>query len=100
MTKVMLNGKEYKAKDLDFNAMCELEDMGIDLMSQDAGKKGLNTIRTMLAVILSMDELQAGKLITSHIKRGGNIEDINHIINKALEDGGFLAQAAEMEKLK
>lgn len=39
MTKVVLNGKEYKAKELDFNAMCELEDMGIDLMSQDAGKK-------------------------------------------------------------
>ncbi|MFW6001998.1 MAG: hypothetical protein ACOCQD_01515 [archaeon] len=101
MKTKMLNGKEYKIKPLDFNGICELEDRGVNLSDEEAFmKRGMNTTRTMLALILDLKDVEAGKLISEHVKNGGAMEDINEVINISLEEGGFLAQKVEKELQK
>jgi len=32
---MIINGKEYKVKEIDFNTMCELEDNGVSITDMD-----------------------------------------------------------------
>ena len=96
MQKFKLNDVEYKVKDLDFNAICELEDEGINLMDENImATRGMNNLRTILSFVLDRPKFETGQIISEHLKSGGRIEDLNKIITISLENGGFLTQALE-----
>lgn len=81
-----INGKTYKMPELSFNAMCQLEDMGISL--EDLDKKPMAAIRGFLALAIG-DTETAGKELEAHIVNGGDFSEIADEIAKAVQNSGF-----------
>ena len=48
MKTFTVNGKEYRAKEFDFNLMCDFEDMGISIA--DMSKKPMAVVRAYFAL--------------------------------------------------
>lgn len=82
-----INGNEYRIPELDFNAMCRLEDMGVPLAEMD--KKILSTVRGFLALAMDGDMEKAGSEIERHLAQGGSMEPIMDEINRAVSESGF-----------
>ena len=88
---MILNGKNYKMRELTFNSICKLEDMGISLTSLD--KKPLATIRAFIGLAVG-DLDKAGKELEAHIKNGGTLEDIMQDITDSVNNSGFFQALA------
>lgn len=84
---MIINNREYRLPELDFNAMCELEDMGVALTDMD--KKVLTTVRGFLALSMNGDFQRAGKELEAHLSKGGSLEQMLQEINEAVERSGF-----------
>ena len=89
-----INNKEYKIPELSFNAMCQLEEMGVNFA--DMEKKTLSTVRGFLALAMDGDLEKAGAELEAHLVAGGNVEDVVVEIGKAVEESGFF-QALKLE---
>lgn len=93
MRYVEINEKEYEVPDLDFNAMCELEDRGIpiaQLRSGDAKELKLaSMVRGIAAWIMDCSLRQSGIEINEHLKKGGNLDGILDAFNDEGEKAGF-----------
>lgn len=83
---MIINGKSYKLPELDFNAVCELEEMGVSLL--DGNVKPLTMIRGFVALTIG-DSEQAGKEIEAHLINGGSLVDIMAEITEAIDNSGF-----------
>lgn len=84
-----LNNKDYNAKKLDYNAVCDLYDLGTDISTLSNGIN-FSSIRNFIAVLIFNNDTElAGKEINDHIVNGGKLEDIVEIITKSVEDSGF-----------
>ena len=93
MNKVTINGKEYEIPEVDFDAICELEEKGVDLLSADAKHPKLAiTLRGIVAWIMGVPERTASAEIMGHIQNGGNIVDILNSITEAMQESGFFGQ--------
>ena len=82
-----INDREYHIPELNFNAMCELEDLGASFSEMD--KKGLSTVRAFLALAMGGDTDKAGKEIEALLASGGNFDEIMEDINRPVEESGF-----------
>lgn len=91
-----INGTEYKLPELNFNAMCRLEDMGISLYEMD--KRVLSTVRGFLALAMDDDMERAGVEIEKHLSGGGSIDVIMDDINKAVNESGFFRSLNQGKK--
>lgn len=82
--------KEYPIKELDFtNVVCDLEDMGIDIMENIDGKT-MSFCRAALAIFTGeTDKRKAGAMLSEHIKNGGTLEVIYTAFYEAMEEAGF-----------
>lgn len=94
---MIINGNEYKIPELNFNAMCDLEDMGVVLSNME--EKMLSTVRGFIALSMGGDIQRAGKEFEAHLASGGSIENIVEEINKAVSESGFF-QALSQDKAK
>lgn len=84
-----LNNKDYNSKKLDYNAVCDLYDLGTDI-STLANGINFSSIRNFIAVLIFNNNVeQAGKEINDHIVNGGKLEEIIEIITKSVEESGF-----------
>lgn len=93
-----VNGKSYKSKELDFNAMCDLEDMGVSMV--DIKSKSLSLIRAYLSFCGNMSVEEAGKEVMLHLQNGGKFDEIMEELKTAIEDSDFfriLKERAEEE---
>ena len=99
MTKLFnLNGKSYKAKEFDFNLLCDLEEQGLSL--EDIDKKPMSLIRTYLSFCGGISKEQAGKEIESHLENGGKFDDVVEVMSEQMNNSGFfrsLQQTGETE---
>lgn len=98
MKTFTINGKEYKTKELDFNAMCDMEDAGVSLM--DADGKNMSLIRAYFAVCCGKGKDFAGREIQQHMINGGNFDEISEAFKDAMENSDFfraLGAKAETE---
>ena len=82
-----VNGKEYTAKEMDFNFMCELEERGVSIETLD--KMPMKIAREYLAVTAGRTSEWAGREIEAHIIGGGDITAIYDIITESMETSGF-----------
>ena len=97
MTKEMItvNGRAYKAKELDFNFLCILGEQGINIT--DISKKILPTIRAYLAYCMDVEPDIAGNELNAHVINGGSFEDITDVFNQKAEESDFF-RALESKK--
>lgn len=93
-----INDREYTIPELNFNAMCELEDLGASFSEMD--KKALSTVRAFLALAMGGDAEKAGKEIEAHIASGGKFDDIMQDINRAVEESGFFGLSRRERRRK
>lgn len=90
---MIINGKTYAMPELDFNAMCMLEEMGLSLTDMD--KKVLTTVRGFLALAMGGDYKEAGKELETHMADGGSLDQLLQEINQAVEESGFFRSLAK-----
>ena len=93
MRTFKINGKDYKSKALDFNLVCDLEDMGIAI--DDIGKKQTATMRAYFALCANVDKESAGLEMQEHVKAGGNFKELAQVFNEELEKSDFFRAVNE-----
>lgn len=95
---MLINEKNYTLPELNFNAMCRLEEMGINLADMD--KKVLTTVRGFLALAMDGDFVTAGKELEIHLAKGGNLDQMVREISKAVENSGFFRGLSQSTQKK
>ena len=96
-----VNNKSYKAKEFDFNLLCDLEEQGLSL--EDIDKKPMSLIRTYLAFCGNLTKEQAGKEIEWHLENGGEFSDVVEAMSNQMQESGFfrsLNKRAETEEVE
>ena len=94
-----INGKDYKEAEIDFNAVCELEDMGIKIFSLK-GVSAAKIARAYMALCMGGAEMLdiAGAEINQYIINGGKFDTITEAFSKAVQESGLfhaLSKATE-----
>ena len=82
-----INGKLYQAREITFNAICELEDAGVSLTEIE--QKPISTVRSYFAICLGGNKEYAGQEIERHIINGGNLDEIMTAFREELADSEF-----------
>ena len=82
-----INGKFYKDAELDFNAVCEMENMGVSIQNIDDNI--MSAARAYAAICMHRPLKIAGAEIEAHIVNGGTLADILEPFNKKAEESGF-----------
>ena len=108
LTLKLDNGeKQFVTRDLDFyNLVCELEGAGVNVMNLVNGaleqENVFSSVRAILAVLVNVQSVEAGKLLSQHLKNGGDLEDIMTAFTEAMTDAGFgkPQTAEETEEVK
>lgn len=91
-----INGEDYTIPELNFDAMCELEEKGVYLLGMDEKNPKLATmIRGFVAWTMNVPEREAGNEIQKHIMNGGDLGDILKDIMKAAENSGFFKKSGQ-----
>lgn len=90
-----VNGKEYKAKELTYNALCRLEDFGVSM--SDVQAKAFSFIRGYIAYCGDIEPEEAGKEIEAHVVKTGSLDAISSAIEKAVENSGFFQAFQKQE---
>lgn len=87
MENIKINNRVYKAREIDFNFICELGENGIDI--SDMGQKILPTIRVYLAYCMGVSPEIAGDEMNAHMINGGSLTEIVEVFNEKVETSGF-----------
>lgn len=96
MKKITINSKDYNLdKVIDFNAICELEDLGLSVTTLK--KSNMSAVRALLAWFGDITVEQAGAEIMAHLKNGGSFDDCVPLINALVESDFFLATQQSVE---
>ena len=96
MNKITINSKDYKLKEIDFNAICDLEDLGLSL--SDFKKSRMSGLRALLAFVGDMSPDEAGVEIMEHFKSGGSFEDLMPLVEMINTFFQSTRQSSEEEK--
>ena len=82
-----INGIEYKNVPLDFNAVCKLEDMGVDISNVD--EKAMTAARAYAALCMRKPLNMVGEEIEKHVLNGGTLNEIFEAFSAEVEKSGF-----------
>lgn len=82
-----INGIEYKNAPIDFNAVCKLEDMGVDISNVDG--KIMTVARAYAALCMHKPIEVAGKEIEKHVQNGGSLNTIYEVFAAEVEKSDF-----------
>lgn len=87
---MIINGKNYRIPEINFEEVCLLEEYGVSLFDvKQPKKKFLTIIRAFVSLATGMDTESASFLIQQHILGGGNMDGWFEEINKAVDTSGF-----------
>lgn len=88
MKTITINNKEYNIKKIDFNALCELEDLGFAI--SEVKNKTFKTLRALVAFVADCDVEKASEIIEQHLKNGGGkIDDFTPLFTMVSESDFF-----------
>lgn len=82
-----INGIEYKNVPLDFNAVCKLEEMGVDITNVDG--MVMTAARAYAALCMRKPVSVAGQEIEKHVMSGGTLNEIYEAFGAEVEKSGF-----------
>lgn len=89
MKTFVINDNKYVAKEIDFNAYCEFEDMGLSFFGSEMGRKGMSFLRGYLAYCGNISIEQAGKEMECHMINGGDFQQLSEIFAEEVENSSF-----------
>lgn len=90
MSYITINDKEYKIPEVNFDAICELEENGIQLVGMDRKNvKMLTMIRGIAAWIMGVDIHTASRELEAHILNGGDATEIMTAFMTEADKSGF-----------
>ena len=90
MNSVTINGTEYEVPELTFDAICQLEESGVNLLGMNRkNMKIASLIRGLVAWIMDVEPEVASMEIQQHIENGGNIYEIISAVTSELNNSGF-----------
>lgn len=87
MKKFTINNIEYNYKNISFDIMCQLEDLGTQ--PGDIFVKPMNFVRAYFAVLADIDLASASKEIETHMTAGNTLSQLLDLINDDLENSDF-----------
>lgn len=96
MNQFTINGKKYKSAEFDYNLICDLQDIGLDM--SNFGKRSQSALRAYFALSAGIDIKEAGKEIQEHVVKGGNLEELSNAMLKELEESDFFRSISEREE--
>lgn len=82
-----INGRQYKAAAVDFNFICDLEDMGISIA--DFKSKPMAIARAYFALCANASKEVAGAELQAHMLKGGKLEELYDVLSKQIEESDF-----------
>lgn len=85
--EIKINGKTYKLKEVDFNGICVLEDLGFS--AAEIKNKTFSSMRACFAYHAGLDLVTASKEIEEHFKNKGKFEDFAPFIEKVVNSDFF-----------
>lgn len=85
--EIIINGKSYNLKKIDFDAICLLEDLGFS--ASELKGKTFSSIRACFAFHSGLDLVNAGKEIEAHIKNKGKLDDFSPFLTSVIESDFF-----------
>lgn len=88
---IILANETYDIPELDFNAVCELSEKGVDILDPKSFTKNpIIAARNITSWMTKTDTIEAGNIIQNHVIDGGDIADIFTAFNEAIEASGFI----------
>ena len=89
-TYFTLNNRRYEAREFDFNLICDLQEMGIDILDMSSLRKNpVTTIRAYASLCIGTDKDVAGEEIQAHVVNGGSFDEILSAMQKMMEESDF-----------
>jgi hypothetical protein len=96
MKNFTINSKKYLPAEVDFNFICDLEDMGIEI--KDFASKPMAVARAYFALCAKIDIENAGKEIQKHIINGGKLDELYDSLSEAVEKSDFFQALNQTEE--
>ena len=93
-----LNGRAIQSVPIDFNAVCDLEDLGVSL--EDYQNKQMSFVRGYIALCMGGVKAKqiAGEEIQKHLIAGGNFDEVIKVIGNELDNSDFFRALSETQK--
>ena len=92
----IINGRQYKAAAVDFNFICDLEDMGISIA--DFKSKPMAIARAYFALCANTSKDVAGVELQSHMINGGKLDELYEVLGKQIEESDFFRALNKTEE--
>jgi len=93
VNRFSINGVTYTAKPFDFDMLCELEAVGVNIQNLD--KMSMSLLRGFFAVCADIEKDEAAALIQKHVINGGNLENISNALAKEMDESDFFRALSE-----
>lgn len=95
---MIINGKEYKIPEIDYNTSCQLEEYGFSIMLGMNMQRPATVIRAFAALCIG-DMEQAGKELEAHLTSpDGDIVAILNEIAEAVQNSRFFQKLVAKQK--
>ena len=76
-TYFTLNNRRYEAREFDFNLICDLQEMGINILDMASMRNNpVTAIRAYASLCIGADKETAGEEIQAHVINGGGFDEI------------------------
>jgi hypothetical protein len=85
--EIIINGKSYNLKKIDFTSICLLEELGFSV--SEVKSKTFSSYRACFAFHAGLDLMKAGQEIEAHIKNKGKMSDLIPFLEAVLESDFF-----------
>ena len=96
LKKITIGGKSYTLPKIDFNAVCDLEELGFDFSKVD--KKMMSTGRALLAFVMGTDIQTASTAFEKEIEQNKSaFQDIMVPLFNMVTDSDFFRAMAGQE---
>ena len=93
---IEINGTVYEVPELDFNAIAELSENGVDILSRKIAKKSALTVaRGVAAWIMGTDVEEAGREIQDHMLEYGELPPVIEILREEVNNSVFIKKLSE-----
>lgn len=98
-TYFTVNNRRYEAREFDFNLICDLQEMGVNILDMSGIRKNpIGILRNYLALCMDADKDIAGSELQEHIVNGGTFEELMNVVIKMMDESDFFQALSKTEE--